>query len=60
MKYAVFWDVTSCGCCKNRRFGELLLVTANNVVHSSPILLTLMMDAVCSQKTAFFSVPISM
>jgi hypothetical protein len=24
MKNAVFWDVTSCGCCKNRRFGGTL------------------------------------
>jgi hypothetical protein len=23
MKNAVFWDVTPCGSCKNRRFGEL-------------------------------------
>jgi hypothetical protein len=22
MKYGVFWDVTRCGSCKNRRFGE--------------------------------------
>jgi hypothetical protein len=21
MKNGVFWDVTPCGCCKNRRFG---------------------------------------
>jgi hypothetical protein len=21
MKNAVFWDVTPCGCCRNRRFG---------------------------------------
>jgi hypothetical protein len=21
LKNAVFWDVTSCGCCKKRRFG---------------------------------------
>jgi hypothetical protein len=21
MKNAAFWDVTPCGCCKNRRFG---------------------------------------
>jgi hypothetical protein len=21
MKYGVFWDVTTCGSCKNRRFG---------------------------------------
>jgi hypothetical protein len=80
MKNAVFWDVTPCDSCKNRRFGgtyflhqqglkigELgttlavtsnrrthafvflrsvrrLLVTAN-VVPSSPILVTLMMEA---------------
>jgi hypothetical protein len=23
MKNAVFWDVTPCGSCKNRRFGEI-------------------------------------
>jgi hypothetical protein len=23
MKNGVFWDVTPCGSCKNRRFGEL-------------------------------------
>jgi hypothetical protein len=23
-KNGVFWDVTPCGCCKNRRFGSLL------------------------------------
>jgi hypothetical protein len=23
MKNAVFWDVTPCGCCKNRRSEEL-------------------------------------
>jgi hypothetical protein len=22
MKYGVFWDVTLCGSCKNRRFGR--------------------------------------
>jgi hypothetical protein len=25
MKNGVFWDVTLCGSCKNRRFGELRL-----------------------------------
>jgi hypothetical protein len=48
MKNAVFWNVTPCDSCKNRRFGGLyrlnnrivlrLLVTANPVL-SSPILL---------------------
>jgi hypothetical protein len=50
MKNAVLWDVTSCGSCKNRRFGGIyhhLLVTAN-VVHTSPILVTMMMEAICS------------
>jgi hypothetical protein len=70
MKNAVFWDVMSCDCCKNRRFGGkcrlhhqgdknwraknsvsslrsvlLLLVTAN-AVPSSPILVTMMMEAI--------------
>jgi hypothetical protein len=27
MKKAVFWDVTSCGSCKNRRFGEKSVLT---------------------------------
>jgi hypothetical protein len=63
MKNGVFWDVTPCGSCKNRRFGGTsrlhhhflrsvlrLLVTAN-VVPSSPILVTLMMEALSSSKT---------
>jgi hypothetical protein len=56
-KNAVFWDVTPGGSCKNRRFGGTyrlhhhlrsvlpLLVTAN-LVPSSPILVTLMMEAI--------------
>jgi hypothetical protein len=64
---AVFWDVTSCSSCRNRRVegpkrlhyqGNLaflrsvcwLLVTAN-VVPSSPILLSLMMEALSSSET---------
>jgi LSD1 subclass zinc finger protein len=35
MENGVFWDVTPCGSCRNRRFGETyrrrLLVTANVV-----------------------------
>jgi hypothetical protein len=26
MKNTVFWDVTPCCCCKNRRFGETYLL----------------------------------
>jgi hypothetical protein len=59
MKNAVFWDVTPCDSCKNRRYGgtwrlhyhtivflrsvRRLLVTAN-IFPSSPILVTLMME----------------
>jgi hypothetical protein len=48
MKNGVFWDVTPCGPCKNRR---LLLVTAN-VVPSSPILVTLIMEVLSSSETS--------
>jgi hypothetical protein len=57
MKNAVFWDVTPCGFCRNRRFGGTyhsvlrLLVTANAVL-SSPILVTLMMEAIFSSDTS--------
>jgi hypothetical protein len=60
MNNAVFWDVTQSSSCENRRFGRTyrlhnqflrsviqLLVTAN-VVPSSPILVTLMMEAIRS------------
>jgi hypothetical protein len=59
MKNAVFWDVTPCSSCKNRRFGETnlqhqgvknKLVTAN--VASSQILVTLMMGALRSSETS--------
>jgi hypothetical protein len=56
MTNGVFWDVTSCGSCKNRRFGgtnarsmRRLLVTAS-VVPSSPILVTLMKEALSSSE----------
>jgi hypothetical protein len=61
MKYAVSWDVTSCGYCKNRLFAGTyqvflrsvlrLLVTAN-VVPSSPILVTLMKEALSCSETS--------
>jgi hypothetical protein len=53
MKNVVFWDITSCGSCKNRteaRWEEIqLLITAN--VPISPIIVTLMMVALHSSKT---------
>jgi hypothetical protein len=57
MKNAAFWDVTPCGSCKNRRLGVFprsvhrLLVTAY-VVPSSPILFTLMKEALSSSETS--------
>jgi hypothetical protein len=54
MKNCVFWDVTPCGTCNNRRFGGRtpgLLVTAS-VVPSSPILVTLMKEALNSSETS--------
>jgi hypothetical protein len=57
MKNDVFWDVTMCGSCKNRRLVyqvflrsvRRLLVTAS-VVPSSPILVTLMKEALDSSE----------
>jgi hypothetical protein len=66
MKNAVFWDVMPCGSSKNRRFGGTchlhhqgdivflrimlqLLIIAN--VPSSPILVTLIMEAIRPSKT---------
>jgi hypothetical protein len=76
LKNGVFWDITTCGSCKNRRFGGIgelgttlgvtinrrtlrrntkcvrrLLVTAS-VVPSSPILPTLMKEALSSSETS--------
>jgi hypothetical protein len=62
LKNGVFWDVTPCGSCKNRRFGgtcRLLhlrrvrrLLVAACVVPSSPILVTLMKEAPGSSETS--------
>jgi hypothetical protein len=54
LKNAVFWDVTPGGSCKTRRFRAqrrvLLLLVTSNVVPSSPILVTRMMEAIrCSE-----------
>jgi hypothetical protein len=62
MKNSVFWDITQCGSCKNERFGgryrlhhqgnnSRLLDTAN-VVPSTPILVTLMMEVLRSSETS--------
>jgi hypothetical protein len=69
MKNAVFWDITPCGSCKNRRFGELsaptirvarigelgttLAVTSNRF--SSLILVTLTMEALISSETSLLT-----
>jgi hypothetical protein len=54
MKNGVFWDVMPCGSCKNfvflRRMHQLL-VTAN-IVPSSPLLVTLMKEALSSSETS--------
>jgi hypothetical protein len=60
MKTAVFWDVRPCSSCKNRRFGGtyhlhrcvLRLLATATVVPSSPILVTLIMDAMRSSETS--------
>jgi hypothetical protein len=48
MKNVVFWDVTPCGSCKNKRVGR----TQSHVVPSSPILVALMMEALSSSETS--------
>jgi hypothetical protein len=60
MKIGVFWDVTPCGSCMNQRFGRTLvflrsvhwLLVAASVVPSSPILVTLMKEALDSSETS--------
>jgi hypothetical protein len=56
MKNGVFWDVTTCGSCKNHQVRILcsvrrLLVRAN-VVPSSPIFVTLLKEALSSSETS--------
>jgi hypothetical protein len=50
MKNGVFSDVTPCGSCKNRRSMRRLLVTAS-IIPTSPILVTLMNEALSSSET---------
>jgi hypothetical protein len=54
MKNGFFWDATPCGSCKNLVFLRIvrrLPVTAS-VLPSSPILVTLMKDALSSSETS--------
>jgi hypothetical protein len=54
MKNGVFWDVTPCGShFVFLRSARRLLVTAN--VPSSPIIVTLMMEALSSSETPFLT-----
>jgi hypothetical protein len=55
VKDSVFWDVMPCGPCKDRRFGGMVhasVVVTANVVHSLPILVTLIMEAIRSSETS--------
>jgi hypothetical protein len=67
LKRAVFWDVTPCGCTKHRRFGRtyhlhqhggvllrcvLRLLFTANLVPSSPILVTMMIEALSCSETS--------
>jgi hypothetical protein len=68
VKNDVFWDVTPCGSCKNRRFERTYplhnrvkrisvlettsAVTSINVVFSSLTIFTLMMEAILSSETS--------
>jgi hypothetical protein len=68
MKNVVFWDVTPCGSCKNQCFGERQLfnhqrdisvrrfLVIANFFPSSPILFTLIMEALGSSETLVLKV----
>jgi hypothetical protein len=51
-KNAVFWDVTPCGSCKNRRCSARRFLVAAYVVPSLPILVTLMKEALSPSETS--------
>jgi hypothetical protein len=55
MKNGVVWDVTPCGSCKNRRFGGTWRLLHQNVVPSSPILVTLMKEALSFSETSLLT-----
>jgi hypothetical protein len=55
MKNGVFWDITQCGSSKNRRYGvtwQHASIASYSYVPSSPILITLMMEALISSETS--------
>jgi hypothetical protein len=54
VKSAVFWDVTPCGSCENRRSIHSVrrLVVMACIVPSSLIVVTLMMEALSSSETS--------
>jgi hypothetical protein len=51
MKNGVFWDVTPCGSCRNRRFPARVGCYLG-YVPSSPILIILMVEALSSSGTS--------
>jgi hypothetical protein len=56
LKNAVFWDVTSCDSCKNRRFGRTYRFHNQgenvNVITGSPILVTLIIEVTRYSETS--------
>jgi hypothetical protein len=54
VKNAVFWNLMTCDSCKNLLFlrSVLRLLVIANVVPSSPILVTLMVEAILSSETS--------
>jgi hypothetical protein len=60
MKNAIFWDVMPCGSCNNQCYGGAYCLHASmlplpvtaNIVPSSLILVTLMMEAIRSSETS--------
>jgi hypothetical protein len=50
LKNGVLWGVTPCGSCKNRSMHRLLVT--DNAVPSSPIIVTLMKEALSSSETS--------
>jgi predicted molibdopterin-dependent oxidoreductase YjgC len=55
MKNAVFWNVAPCGSCKELLRSVLGLIVTANVAPSSPILLTLMKEAIRSSEKSFLT-----
>jgi hypothetical protein len=58
MKNGVFWDVTPCGSCKNRRFGgtHAASVDRGSVVPSTSILVALTKEALHSSEKSVLTI----